>query len=97
MQPNVHDIKEFLNYQMTQPSASHTDRLVFLLLIQKPALFKKAAQWVFPEKNATVTNDSPRALWRFAKAHAEDLSLPGAVTINPEKVNYTVAVNALFV
>lgn len=97
MDANIHHIKEFLTYQMSNPATSDTDRLVFILLVLKPQLFKEAAQWVFPEKNATVTNESPLALQRFVRAHAEVLSLPGAVAIDPKKVNYTAAVSALFV
>lgn len=96
MSANISHIKEFLTYQLSKASASNTDRLVFLLLVLNPQLFKEAAQWVFPEKNATVTNESPRALQRFVKANADILALPGAVYVDPDKVNYTVAVNALF-
>ena len=96
MQATSHNIKEFLTYQMSKPTATDTDRFIFLLLVLEPGLFHKAVQWVFPEKNATVTNDSPEALRRFATAYAEDISLPGAITIHPEKVDFTVAINALF-
>lgn len=96
MNENTTNIKEFLTYQLSKPETSHTDRLVFLLLVLKPELFKDALQWVFPEKNASVTNESPLALHRFAKANAADLSFPGTGPIDPDKVNYTAAVNALF-
>ena len=97
MRANINHIREFLTYQMSNPSTSDTDRLVFLLLVLEPELFHKAAQWVFPEKNATVTNESPRALQDFATEYAQELSLPGGAVIDPEKVDYTAAVNALFV
>ena len=96
MNPTMHNIKEFLTYQLSKPGISDTDRLVFLLLVLKPQLFKDAAQWVFSEKNATVNNDSPLALQSFARANKDVLFLPGCGPINPEKVDYTAAVNALF-
>ena len=96
MNANINHIKEFLTYQLSKAGASDTDRLVFLLLVLEPQLFNKAIQWIFPEKNATVTNETPGALQRFVKANAALLALPGAVSIDPDKVDYTAAVNALF-
>lgn len=96
MNETMNNIKEFLAYQMAKPTVPDTDRFIFLLLVLQPELFHKAAKWVFPEKNATLTNDSPEALRRFAIAYAGDISCPGVFTIQPDKVDYTSAVKALF-
>lgn len=96
MQTSLNNIKEFLTYQISKTSTSETDRFIFLLQVLKPDLYEQALKSIFPDKNSTVSNDSPKELCRFAEHHHEAFSLPNGSKIDLERVNYAEVINTLF-
>ena len=88
MNANINHIKEFLIYQLSKASASDTDRVLFLLRVLKPELFRQALQWVFLEKNAKVSYESLQELPRFAEKHTGEFYIPGGNAIHLQWVDY---------
>jgi hypothetical protein len=96
METTNKQIIQFLTWMLEKENTPETDRLVFILTVLQPDLYKKAMQAIFPYRNSSPGVELSGRLRSFLKEHELRLAMPSGRIIMQEQVDFDEVILHLF-
>ena len=95
MENELENVKKFLKYYVSKTEVSSTDRIIYVLLVEQPALYKKALKATYPHTTDTPGKDAIERLRDFIRLNGEELH-KNDLGIDVEQIDYNTVFMTLF-
>lgn len=74
MENELVNVKKFLKYYISKTEVSSTDRIIYILLVEQPAMCKRALKATYPHTTDTPGSDAIERLRDFIRLNREELN-----------------------
>jgi len=92
---NLNSLRQFLNYLLRTETFSSTDKIIYIFLVEKPELYKRALQAVFPDKLAKPSVEALLRLMKFIDDNIKEFEETNIYN-QDRNLNYNIVFQELF-